>query len=874
LEGLVDKINLTSLVAVLNQIPTPSIIATFPEEKILFVNDLWCQETGHCKKEFVGSLTENYFAYQNPETKDLLTKELTQQGIVKDQEISLLTKQKKKKAFLVSQKLIQVGDLTCVLTTLNSLSKEKNLIDKLAESEAQVRTLINSTEDLMWLVEPKSFGLLSWNMLIEDFFRENRNIKLKIGDRPEDVFPAGSDDIKLWKSWYKRAKKESFSIEYSLNEFNLILKMRINQVIKDGLLTGISVIGQDITESKKIEKMYQDLFTWSPFAVALHEIICDDTGEPMDYRFLAVNPAFECFTGLKAENVIGRTVLDIIPNLEKQWINTYGRVALTGEPAFFESFSEGLGKHCEVIAFRNAPGEFFCCFNDITTRKQMEEELRRFKIISDKAVYGKAIVDLSGHLVYVNNFFANIHGYKAEELIGQPLSIFHTQIQMDVVNQNLSNITQSGYFETQEIWHVHRNGTEFPMLMNGTMLSDEQGVAKYIATSAVDITRLKQAEITLQESETEKLAIIEKKLLEQNHKLSGLYELVLISSDEKEKEELILIFLNHIITITGCQAVGFYKKQDGRIRLETQLGLCEEEESQLEYLGRGEELWTQKLMLMKGKGKEVGFPDEIEKAGYQACALVMIDTQQVREFGSIVYLWKNPHEFKVDEIALLTTITNILGVILENRRLRQLSQETAMINERRRMALDLHDSVSQSLNSLIYSAETASKVMESNPQKLGEVLKHLTASAMQALKDLRLLMYELRLVPCDEINLVEVLRMRLDAVETRANIKAKFCVDKRMKWPKAWERELYPIAMEALNNALRHGCGNEVEVRIRKAGGIFCMSIRDNGRGFEMGKEKAGGMGLKNMAERAERLGGRLVVISNPGSGTFIEIYI
>ena len=92
---------------------------------------------------------------------------------------------------------------------------------------------------------------------------------------------------------------------------------------------------QDITDRRQAERQYQMLFQEMLDGFALHEIICDAAGQPVDYRFLAVNPAFEKMTGLKAAQIVNRTVLDVLPGMERHWIETYGKVALSGEPAFF-----------------------------------------------------------------------------------------------------------------------------------------------------------------------------------------------------------------------------------------------------------------------------------------------------------------------------------------------------------------------------------------------------------------------------------------------------------------------------------------------------------------------------------------------------------
>ncbi|MCF8129590.1 MAG: PAS domain-containing protein [Deltaproteobacteria bacterium] len=124
------------------------------------------------------------------------------------------------------------------------------------------------------------------------------------------------------------------------------------------------------------EHGYQMLFREMMDGFALHEIICDDKEEVVDYRFLAVNPAFERLTELSGKSLIGKTVLEVMPQTEPHWIQKYGRVAMTGEPDTFDAYSRELGRHFQVRAFRPAIGQFACIFEDITELKQNEVRLQ------------------------------------------------------------------------------------------------------------------------------------------------------------------------------------------------------------------------------------------------------------------------------------------------------------------------------------------------------------------------------------------------------------------------------------------------------------------------------------------------------------------
>jgi two-component system cell cycle sensor histidine kinase/response regulator CckA len=168
-------------------------------------------------------------------------------------------------------------------------------------------------------------------------------------------------------------------------------------------------------------------------AYALHEIICDQNGAPVDYRFLDVNAAFERLTGLSANALVGHTVLQVLPQTEPAWIETYGRVALTGEPAHFEDFSRELDRYYEVIAFRPAPNQFACSFTDITERKKAELALLAAKEeVEQGREYLESIInnigdpvfvkDEQSRLLLVNDAFCTVFGLARDKILGKTLA--------------------------------------------------------------------------------------------------------------------------------------------------------------------------------------------------------------------------------------------------------------------------------------------------------------------------------------------------------------------------------------------------------------------------------------------------------------------
>jgi len=125
------------------------------------------------------------------------------------------------------------------------------------------------------------------------------------------------------------------------------------------------------------EERYRSLFQGMTEGFAIHEILLDENGKPYDYRFLDINPAFERFTGLHRDDVVGKTHNEVLPNDSPRWVEEYGAVALNGEPIQFGNYSPTLQKHFEVFAYRPAPGQFATVFMDISERKRQEEKIAR-----------------------------------------------------------------------------------------------------------------------------------------------------------------------------------------------------------------------------------------------------------------------------------------------------------------------------------------------------------------------------------------------------------------------------------------------------------------------------------------------------------------
>jgi signal transduction histidine kinase len=248
---------------------------------------------------------------------------------------------------------------------------------------------------------------------------------------------------------------------------------------------------------------------------------------------------------------------------------------------------------------------------------------------------------------------------------------------------------------------------------------------------------------------------------------------------------------------------------------------------------------------------------------------------QVNEsYGGILLGYGAPRDFRDEEIQLAVAFSAQAALVIENARLRQRVEATAVAEERGRLARELHDSVTQSLYSLTLLAEGRRRLVNAGHlEDLDDALGELSQLGQQALKEMRLLVHELRPPLLDQDGLLGALHQRLNAVEKRAGIAVRLTTDALIDLPAAVEEGLYRIAQEALNNSLKHAVATAVTITLSTNNAHVTLEVTDNGIGFDShagGQNR--GIGLQSMQERAQKLGGAITIHSAPNAGTTVRV--
>jgi PAS domain S-box-containing protein len=259
---------------------------------------------------------------------------------------------------------------------------------------------------------------------------------------------------------------------------------------------------------RQSEEKYRNLFSSMSEGFALHEIILDASGKPYDYRFLEMNDAFEKLSGLSRENVIGKTVKEVIPDLEPYWIENYGHIAVSGEPLNFENFAAPLGKWYGIYAYSPTKNQFAALFSDITDRKKAEASLRETRDYLENLInYANAPIivwDPAYRIRQFNHAFEKLTGRRAEEVIGKGLDILFPEDSREASVDYIHKTVSGEHWEVVEIPILRLDGTVRTVLWNSaTIYAADDKTAIATIAQGQDITERKQAEEDLKRSNAE-----------------------------------------------------------------------------------------------------------------------------------------------------------------------------------------------------------------------------------------------------------------------------------------------------------------------------------------------------------------------------------
>jgi signal transduction histidine kinase len=231
-------------------------------------------------------------------------------------------------------------------------------------------------------------------------------------------------------------------------------------------------------------------------------------------------------------------------------------------------------------------------------------------------------------------------------------------------------------------------------------------------------------------------------------------------------------------------------------------------------------------------------------------------------------------DFSDEDEELIGLLAAHAAIAIANARLHEQARELSIAAERNRLALDLHDAVSQKLFALVLSAEAARTLLERDPAAASDQVEKLQGQAQEALEELRSLVFELRPPDLEKDGLAGALRKHVELLGRLGEQELELVVDDGIPADPHRDGEVLRIAQEALQNARKHAQAHRVAVRLRIDEDGLLLEVEDDGVGFDPDAPatRSRRLGLTSMEERAQRVGGTLEIRSAPGAGTTIRL--
>jgi signal transduction histidine kinase/HAMP domain-containing protein len=376
------------------------------------------------------------------------------------------------------------------------------------------------------------------------------------------------------------------------------------------------------------------------------------------------------------------------------------------------------------------------------------------------------------------------------------------------------------------------------------------------------------------------LETLEQRVAARTRELAAFFDLTMLAGGQQALPDILEPAVARIVALNYCRALCIHllDKDGTTLNLVVQHNLPAGTRRQLRAIAvddafrlrlnqLGEPMVTTDLARLSV------LPEQLCLQGFQSYLGVPLRAGG-ESLGWVSYYRAESRGFAVDESSLLAALAEQVAIMVENHRLRQRIEQVAVFEERQRLARDLHDSVTQSLYLLTLMAGAGQDAAEKGrTARVIELLGELETNALHALREMRLLLYELRPLALKEEGLARALELRLDTVERRAGVTVSYQSQEALALPPQVEADLYHLAIEALNNTLKHAAATALTVRLETQGAGLRMEITDNGCGFDT-QQVSVGLGLQDMQERAERLGGQVEISSAPGEGTRIAVWI
>lgn len=581
---------------------------------------------------------------------------------------------------------------------------------------------------------------------------------------------------------------------------------------------------------------------------------------------------------------VGKSIADDTrtPHEDAAIVMDAHRRALAGEGVTYRARWSDAHFEGYIEPLRDDDGAIIGCIAvalDITARVVSEEAQRereqQYRNIFESTSDGMVIIDEHGETVDANPAACKMSGYDYDEFLHLSPVTFIRADQREPLERFFQSVRSGRRLERQAAG-IRKDGSEFDLEVRASQF--QYAGKPHVLAVLRDVTERVRS-----------FQLLEQRVRERTRELSALLAFSRQATATLEVRPLMELVVDEVWRLVESTGVSLLMLEGETLKMAAHRGpLPASTAEQVRVTVNDPAL---RSMLLSNPAPIV--LSDVQVEGQQAETIrraggTLMDNEALhsimwiplvvkqRLIGGLGIGHREPGKYSERDAGLVQAIASQAAVALDNARLYEQAHELAVMHERQRLARELHDSVTQSLYSLSLMAEAARRLVAAGNKDRGlGYLVRIGESAQQVLKEMRLLVYELRPLMLERDGLASALKQRLETVEGRAGVETKLVVEGAGLLPEHIETELYRIAQEALNNSLKHSNATSVAITLETGSDPVSLTVVDNGRGFAAEEiADKGGLGLVSMQERAQRLGGRVDVLSAPGDGVTVKVTI
>lgn len=469
------------------------------------------------------------------------------------------------------------------------------------------------------------------------------------------------------------------------------------------------------------------------------------------------------------------------------------------------------------------------------------------------------VFDHAGRIVRFNQACEALTGYTFEEVQGkQPSDLFFPPEEKTTVQTNFAKLVAGNFPNKSEMHWITKDGRPCLITWSNTALLDTDGTVAYIISAGIDLTEREQTALLLNASES--LQRVTTALLQHLTTL----------------DDVLSIVCAEACRLTGAEGSAILMLED-----ETGLQVKSSCGMPLPVFERLPVADSFAGTIVKRREPLLLNDPQSQPQAYQSNpavkSLLAVPLCVDEVILGVLDVVNKPGGFTEADMRLMRLFADQAAISIEHAQLHQQAEKLAVIEERQRLARELHDSVTQAIYSVTLYADAARMALAAGKQEVvAEHLVELRSMAREAMLDMRLLIFELHPPVLEKEGLAVAVQTRLETVEARSGLQSTFHVEgQETRLPLTIEEDLYRIVQEALTNAVKHARAQKVTVRLRFDEHHFGLEVRDDGVGFDPTRARqGGGLGLRGIEERVRHIGGKLTVNSAPDKGTVLQVEV